>query len=128
MYEISLVPDVKGELLKKQKLRNLIILICITVAVGCIVLLMILFGISSGQSIKIGNIKNEISCRYNGKGNDCKKYGTAILNFDNSEDYLTIQKQMESENLREKQKLSTQLFLNGLRLSRKVQVLFLCTI
>ena len=96
MYEISLVPDVKGELLKKQKLRNLIILICITVAVGCIVLLMILFGISSGQSIKIGNIKNEISCRYDGKGNDCKKYGTAILNFDNSEDYLTIQKQMEN--------------------------------
>ena len=96
MYEISLVPDVKGELLKKQKLRNLIILICISVAIGCVVILMILFGISSGQSIKISNIKNEISCRYNGQGNDCKKFGTAILNFDNSEDYLTIQKQMEN--------------------------------
>ncbi len=96
MYEISLVPDVKGELLKKQKLRNLIILVCIAVAVGCVVLLLVMFGISSGQQIKIGNIKNEIKCRYDGSGNDCGKYDTAILNVQNSEDFLTIQKQMEN--------------------------------
>ena len=94
MYEISLVPDVKGELLKKQKLRNLIILICFAVGAACIAVLTVLFGISSGQKIKISNTEKEIECRYQGTG-DCGKYGTAILNFENSEDFLTIQKQME---------------------------------
>lgn len=97
MYEISLVPDVKGELLKKQKLRNLIILICIIVAGACVGLLLILGLISGGQSLTISGLKNEIRCRYDGSGKNCNaNMGTPILKFDNAEDILTIQKQMEN--------------------------------
>ena len=74
MYEISLVPDIKAQLLKKQKLRNLIIFICIIVAIACGGVLLILSTIAGGQSIQIGLQKNEIDCRIDGTGTNCSRY------------------------------------------------------
>lgn len=45
MYEISLVPDVKAELLRKQRLRNLFVLICVGVAIACGAVVMILLSV-----------------------------------------------------------------------------------
>jgi len=54
-YEINLVPQVKMQMIKAQKVRNLVLFICIlvsSIAVGAVV---ILFGIKSGQDIAIGS-------------------------------------------------------------------------
>lgn len=54
-YEINLVPQVKMQMIKAQKVRNLVLFICIlvsSIAVGAVV---ILFGIKSGQDIALGS-------------------------------------------------------------------------
>ncbi len=94
MYEISLVPDIKAELLMKQKLRNLIILICIVVAIACGAVLLILGGIVGTQAITIETQKAEIKCRSTGEGS-CRNTGTAVNNFHNLNELLTMQSQMK---------------------------------
>ena len=94
MYEISLVPDIKAELLKQQKLRNLIILICIVVAIACGAVLLILGGIVGTQAITIETQKAEIKCRSIGEGS-CRNTGTAVSNFHNLNELLTMQSQMK---------------------------------
>ena len=66
MYEISLVPDVKGEMIKQQKIRNLVFMICVIVASACGGVIFILLGISGGQSLKISAQQTEIECRSKG--------------------------------------------------------------
>lgn len=54
-YEINLVPEVKAQMIKAQRMRNMVLFICIvvsSVAVGAVV---ILFGIKSGQDIAMSN-------------------------------------------------------------------------
>ena len=104
MYEISLVPDVKGELIRKQKLRNFILLLCVVVAGGCAAVLLVMVSITGGQSIALSGLDEEIDCRYegqhNGKSDVCKNYaGTAIRKFANLQDILTIQDQMNKVNI-----------------------------
>lgn len=95
MYEISLVPDVKAELIKKLKMRNLVIFICIMIGVGCGVLMMILAGYTGAQGIAMSAQDKELACRSTGEGKCESKYGTAIMNFENGSDLLTIQGQMK---------------------------------
>lgn len=104
MYEISLVPDVKSELIKKLKIRNLIFLICVIVAASCGGVFMILFGITGGQGLTLAAQDEEMACRSEGKipksTKKCdSKYGTAILKFKNEEELLTIQDQMKNLSL-----------------------------
>lgn len=103
MFEISLVPDVKSELIKKLKLRNLIFLICVIVAAACVGVLLILFSVTAGQGIALNAQDTEMACRSEGrlKGNaKCEsKYGTAIMKFNNAEELLTIQDQMKNISL-----------------------------
>ena len=105
MYEISLVPDVKSELLLKQKLRNLIILICIIVAASCAAVILILIGIMGGQNLTISSQENEIKCRTDGSGTKCGEYGTSIMSFRNVNELLTIQDQMKSIGVLNKNKI-----------------------
>ena len=85
MFEISLVPDVKSELIKKLKLRNLIFLICIIVAAACGGVLLILGGITAGQGVALQTQDTEMVCRSEGKTKkggekDCGRYKeTAIM-------------------------------------------------
>ncbi len=101
MYEISLVPDVKSELLQKQKLRNLIIFVCLIVAAVCAGIIVILLLFSSGQALTISNQENEIGCRVEGrpknKNAKCDSdKGVGVLQFKNVNEILTIQDQMKS--------------------------------
>ena len=102
MYEISLVPDVKSELIKKLKLRNLIFLVCVIVAASCAGVFVILFGITGGQGLTLAAQDEEMSCRSDGKpaakgSKKCdSKYGTAIMKYENEEELLTIQDQMKN--------------------------------
>ena len=104
MYEISLVPDVKAELLRKQRLRNLFVLICVGVAIACGAVVMILLSIMGGQTVSMNNQKKEIGCRYDMKmdgktlkSSDCKSnMGTPVMYFNNRQTLLTIQDQLKS--------------------------------
>ena len=94
MYEINLVPDVKAELLNKQKLRNLVILICIAAGVACVVVVLSLVTVVGGQAISLSKQDNEINCRSTGIG-DCKEYKeTAVNKYANLETLLTMKDQM----------------------------------
>lgn len=108
MYEISLVPDVKGEMIKQQKIRNLVFMICVIVAAACGGVILILVGISGGQSLKIASQKTEIECRSKGSstnGTCDSKFGTAIMRFENVTELLTLQDQMRNINLLNSRKL-----------------------
>lgn len=103
MYEISLVPDVKAELLKKLRIRNLVIFICIIVAAACGGVIFVLLGITGGQGVMLGIKDKEIACRADGvvSGGTCntKEYGTAVMKFRNAEELLTIRNQMNNLSL-----------------------------
>ena len=110
MYEISLVPDVKSELIKKLKLRNLVFLICVIVAASCGGIFMIMFSITGGQGLALSAQDEEMACRSDGNipksSKKCdSKYGTAILKFKNEEELLTIQDQMKNLSLLNKNKI-----------------------
>ena len=96
MYEISLVPDVKSELIRKLKIRNLVFLICIIVAASCGAVFIIMFSIIGGQGIKLSAQDVELDCRSEGKGKCESKYGTPVLKFENESELLTIQDQMKN--------------------------------
>lgn len=105
MYEISLVPDVKAELLKKQKLRNLVILVCIIVSIACGAVILILLGFTGTQALTLAGIDTEVVCRTTGPTGDVKKCDQkdkngkqypAIMKFENYEELLTIQDQMHN--------------------------------
>lgn len=103
MYEISLVPDVKGEMIKQQKLRNLVFMICVIVAGACVGVILILVSIMGGQTIKLAAQDTEIECRSSGKTSNSSscdsKFGTAVMNFKNVNELLTLQEQMRNMNL-----------------------------
>lgn len=110
MYEISLVPDVKSELIKKLKLRNLVFLICVIVAASCGGIFMIMFSITGGQGLALSAQDEEMACRSDGRipksSKRCdSKYGTAIMKFKNEEELLTIQDQMKNLSLLNKNKI-----------------------
>lgn len=110
MYEISLVPDVKSELIKKLKLRNLVFLICVIVAASCGGVFMIMFSITGGQGLALSAQDEEMACRSDGRipksNKKCdSKYETAIMKFKNEEELLTIQDQMKNLSLLNKNKI-----------------------
>ena len=97
MFEINLVPDVKAELLRKLRLRNLVVFISIVVAGAAIGVVALLGGVVTGQNIAMSNQDKEIKCRSQGSdvlGECGSNYGTAILRFENVNELLTIQNQM----------------------------------
>ncbi len=82
-YEINLVPEVKMQMIRAQKMRNLVLFICIvvsSVAVGAVV---ILFGIKSGQDIVMANQDGRI-----------KSMSDKLNSYNQLDDLITIQGQL----------------------------------
>lgn len=94
MFEINLVPDVKAQLLHKQRMRNLVIFISIVVAAGAAGAVLLLGSIVTGQNIAMSNQDKEILCRSEGDNGCSSNYGTAVMKIENLDEYLTIQDQM----------------------------------
>lgn len=106
MFEINLVPDIKADMLRKQRVSNLVLFICIIVAAATAGIVLILGGIVGGQNIALANQDKEITCRSTGGSDkDCSGFGTAVLNFENVNDFLTIQDQMSKLETVNKNKL-----------------------
>ncbi len=84
-YEINLVPEVKMQMIKAQKVRNLVLFLCIvvsSVAVGAVV---ILFGIKSGQDIALA-----------GKDSKLEAMSAKLNEYGELNNLLTIQNQLTS--------------------------------
>ncbi len=121
MFEINLVPDIKGELLKKQRMRNLVIFISICVGAGSVGVVALLGSIVGGQNLVMAGQDREILCRSEGSKkktereqlDECptKNYGTPIMKVDNLNEFLTIQDQMKKiSSLNENKMLLSRVF------------------
>lgn len=82
-YEINLVPEVKMQMIKAQKVRNLVLFICIVVSSAAVGVVVILFGIKSGQDIAMHNQDSRLELM-------SKK----LNGYDEFEDLVTIQDQL----------------------------------
>lgn len=110
MYEISLVPDVKFELLRKQKMRNFIIFICLIVVAACAAVIVILLVWIGVQNVHLADQDNEIACRHDAgllpdkktKATNChsngNNFGTPVMKYQNVNELLTIQSQISTIN------------------------------
>ncbi|MBP5512417.1 hypothetical protein J6X90_03455 [Candidatus Saccharibacteria bacterium] len=82
-YEINLVPDIKAEMIKAQKARNLIFFICIVVSIISASTATILASIKGAQDITIG-----------GQDSHIKNLSDKISNYSELTEFLTIQNQL----------------------------------
>ncbi len=83
MFEINLVPDVKTQMLKTIKIKNLILFICIVVSAGAAGVVLLLSGISGGQSLIIG-----------GQDKRIEEMSSKVMNYKGLNEFLTIQDQL----------------------------------
>ena len=81
--EINLVPDIKNEMIKALKLRNLIFFICIVVAIGAIGVTLVFWGIVGGQRLALS-----------GKDNTLDAMSKKINSYEDLGDFLTIKDQL----------------------------------
>lgn len=81
--EINLVPDIKNEMIKTLKLRNLIFFLCIIVASASAGITLIFGTIVGGQTIAINNKKSTIDT-----------LSEKLNSFSDRDDYLTIKDQL----------------------------------
>lgn len=81
--EINLVPDIKNEMIKAIKFRNLVFFVCIVVVITCVVIVAIFGSIAGGQQLAVENKKKTIDAL------------TSKLNsYTDLSDYLTIRDQL----------------------------------
>ena len=98
MFEISLVPEVKAKLLRQERIRNLVIVICIFTAIGCGVIIAGLVATSIALSAKLSSMDDEIACRIdsNTAKKTCSGTGTAIMQTANLNEMLSIQNELNN--------------------------------
>ena len=81
--EINLVPDVKNEFIKTLKFRNLVFFICIVVAAGSLIVMLVFLSISGGQDGFIASKKTTIDA-----------LEQKINEYNDLDDFLTIRDQL----------------------------------
>jgi len=82
-YEINLVPEVKHQMIKAQKLRNLVLFICIVVSAVSLGVVAILFSIKSGQDIAMSSQDKKL-----------EKMSAKLMGFEELGDFVTVQSQL----------------------------------
>lgn len=83
MFEINLVPDVKDEMIKALKIRNLILFICIVVSAAAIGIVLVLFSIKGGQDFAMSQQDDKL-----------KSLSSKLNNYEGIDEFLTIQDQL----------------------------------
>lgn len=82
-YEISLVPEVKHQMIRVQKLRNLVLFVCIVVSVVSFGAVAVLFSIKSGQDIAMSNQDKKL-----------ETMSVKLMGFEELGDLVTVQGQL----------------------------------
>ena len=99
-HEINLVPDIKGEMIKTLKLRNLTLFICIIVASASVAVTVIFGLIMGGQQIALNNKKTTLDT-----------LSTKLNSYSDLNDFLTIKNQLGNlANLSENKKVLSRTF------------------
>ena len=83
MFEINLVPDVKAEMIRAQKIRNFIFFLCIVVAAAAVGVVVLLFAVKAGQDI-----------RMSGQDSQLKLMSEVLGEYDGLDELLTVQDQL----------------------------------
>ena len=83
--EINLVPDVKGEMLKALKLRNLTYFVCILVAIASVSVVVVLALIAGGQQLALDS-----------KGSTLAVLSDKLNSYGDLNDFLTIKNQVDN--------------------------------
>ena len=83
-YEINLVPEVKSQMIKALKLRNLVLFICIVVSAVSVGAVVVLFGIKSGQDIAMASQDGKL-----------ETMSAKLLGYEELGDLVTIQNQLD---------------------------------
>ena len=83
-YEINLVPEVKSQMIKALKLRNLVLFICIVVSAVSVGAVVVLFGIKSGQDIAMASQDGKL-----------ETMAAKLLGYEELGDLVTIQNQLD---------------------------------
>ena len=87
MFEINLVPDVKAEMIKAQKKRNVVFFMSAVVSAIAAGLVVLLLTIKTGQDIKLKSQDNQLTLMSN-----------TIEKYDGLSELLTVQKQLSDLN------------------------------
>ena len=105
-YEINLVPDVKSDMIKAQKNRNLIFFICLVIS------------IASGSAVAfLGSIKGAQDLTMTGQDAHLKNLSTKITGYEELAEFLTLQNQINGiAKIEDNQKVLSRavMFLNAL--------------
>ena len=83
MYEINLVPDIKLQMIKMQKIRNLVFFICMVVAAAVVGIVILLSAIVGGQNLAMS-----------GQDGRLRNMSDKVLGYDGINEFLTIQDQL----------------------------------
>ncbi len=87
MFEINLVPDVKAELIRAQKTRNLVYFLCILVAAVAVGIVLLLFMVWTGQNIKMSSQDASLD-----------SMSKVLDEYDGLDELLTIESQLKKLN------------------------------
>ena len=83
-YEVNLVPDVKLEMIKLQKLRNFVFFVCIVVSIASVSALAVFGAIKGTQDLLISGQEAHI-----------KNLSDKVTSYKELPDFLTIQDQLK---------------------------------
>lgn len=83
-YEINLVPDIKSEMIRMQKLRNVMFFACIMISVAAVSVMAILGSIKGAQDITMASQDSHI-----------KNLSEKIKDYEELPEFLTIQNQLK---------------------------------
>ncbi len=106
-YEINLVPDIKTDMIKNQKMRNLVFFICIVTSV-----------VSVSTALILGSIKGAQDITMAGQDAHMKNLSDKIKSYEELPEFLTIQNQLRGiSEIEDNQKVLSRaiIFLAALR-------------
>ena len=105
-YEINLVPDIKAEMIKQQKVRNLVFFVCIVVSIA-----------SVSAALIFGSVKGAQDITIIGQDAHIQNLSDKINGWDELSEFLTIQNQLKGiAAIEDSQKVLSRaiIFLNAL--------------
>ena len=82
-YEINLVPDVKAEMIKAQKVRNIVFFACITISI-----------LSASTAVVLGSVKGAQDITMAGQDSHMMDLSKKITSYDELPEFLTIQNRL----------------------------------
>ena len=98
MFEINLLPNVKGEIAQEEKNWGTVTFVCGFVVAALAGILLILTLIIGMQGSMLANKGTELICRSSGEKDDgeaidCSRYGTPVTKIDDLQGLMTVQRQ-----------------------------------